>query len=102
METQQTIIPDASTLLNASKIALADDKPILLDYYIPSATQKAILVMFKDNPKRKVLYKSNQEYTSNIIKMGKLENDYIFVTQNSIYICHGNMQQQVFESENQL
>jgi hypothetical protein len=102
MANNQQILPGANALLNASRISINDDKPIMLDYYTASATGNAVLVMFRDNPKRKVLFKSNQEYTSGITKMGKVENDYIFVTENSIYICHGSMQQQTINSEDDL
>lgn len=91
---QINVSPSAKTLEHAAKFALNEDKPIMLDYYVASATGKAFLGEYSES-KRKFLFKSNEEYTSDIVRMGKSENDYIFITENSIYICNTSMKKKV-------
>lgn len=95
MEQQQ--LPSNKTMNHAVKYSMQQDKPIMMDYYQDSYNKKAFFAEEK-NTKRKFLIKANQEeYTSDIISMGKSDNDYIFITENSIYICHSNMPKTLFE-----
>ena len=77
-------LPSDVTLKHAAKLAIVDDKPILLDYWAPSLDKKA-LVGARENGE-KLLVKSEDEYTSTIAKFYKSGNDYIVITENSIYI----------------
>ncbi len=88
---QQEILPTAAVLLQAAKLALAQDKPILLDYFVDTATNKACMGEDQET-KEKVLFKSNDEFTSLVQKAYKVGTEYIIMTENSIYIAHGNMQ----------
>ncbi len=93
---QQVIMPSPTALVQAAKLALAQDKPILLDYYTDSHTGKAIM---GEDPevKEKMLVKSNEEFTSQIQNVYKIPSgqgdafDYIVLTENSIYIVSGKM-----------
>lgn len=82
--TNEIRIPDITTLQHAFKLALNEDKPIMTDYWIPSI-QKTVIIGVKDN-KEKLLVKSEEEYTSPICKIFKVGNEYIIMTENSIYI----------------
>tara|TARA_Y100000389_G_scaffold189192_1_gene212663 strand:+ start:240 stop:545 length:306 start_codon:yes stop_codon:yes gene_type:complete len=77
-------LPTQKTLMNAAKFAMMDDMPIMLDYWSDSM-QNQVFIGIKDN-QEKLLVKSEEEYTSNIKKIFKVENDYIIMTENSIYI----------------
>jgi hypothetical protein len=77
-------LPSDVTLKHAAKLAIVEDKPILLDYWAPSLDKKA-LVGARDNGE-KLLVKSEDEYTSTIAKFYKSGNEYIVITENSIYI----------------
>lgn len=77
-------LPTQKTLSNAAKFAVMDDMPIMLDYWSDSM-QNQVFIGIKDN-QEKLLVKSEEEYTSNIKKIFKVENDYIIMTENSIYI----------------
>ncbi len=81
-------LPGAQTLLQASKLAIQQDKPILLDYFVDSATGKAF-VGEDTETKQKMLVKSVEEFTSQIQKTYKVVDDYIIMTENSIYIISG-------------
>ena len=90
-------IPNEKVLLHAAKIALEHDKPILLDYYKETREGRAFLGEDKDT-KEKILVKSTEEYTSPVTKMFKAKDDYIVVTENSVYIVSGNMKKKEISS----
>lgn len=77
--------PDLITFQNATKIAISEDKPIMMDYW-SSSIDKTAIIGVRDN-KEKLLVKSTEEYTSPIQKIFKTgTNDYIIMTENSIYL----------------
>jgi 3-oxoacyl-ACP reductase-like protein len=77
--------PDLITFQNATKFAISEDKPIMMDYWTSSIDKTAIIGV-RDN-KEKLLVKSTEEYTSPIQKIFKTgTNDYIIMTENSIYL----------------
>jgi len=77
-------LPSDVTLKHASRLAIVEDKPIMLDYWTNSL-DKTVLIGVKDN-KEKLLVKSEEEYTSPISKIFKVGKEYIVMTENSIYI----------------
>jgi hypothetical protein len=87
----QSDIPSPAVLTQAAKLAVQQDKPILLDYYLETATGKACLGEDNDT-KEKVLVKNVEEYTSLIQKIFKAAEDYLIVTENSIYVVSGKIQ----------
>lgn len=82
--------PSNQCLQHAVKIAVVDDKPIMLDYLIPSQ-EKKVLIGVRENSE-KLLVKSEDEYTSPIEKIFKVENEYIIATENSLYIVSASIQ----------
>ena len=77
-------LPELNTLQHASKLAIVEDKPIMLDYWTFSL-EKSVLIGVKDN-QEKLLVKSEDEYTSPISKIYKVGKEYIIITENSIYL----------------
>jgi hypothetical protein len=77
-------LPENNTLQHAAKLAIVEDKPIMLDYWTNSL-DKSVLIGVKEN-KEKLLVKSEEEYTSPISKIYKVGKEYIIVTENSIYL----------------
>lgn len=73
-----------STLKNAWKLSILEDRPVLSDYWTASLDNNIILGV-KDNGD-KLLVKSEDEYTSPVQKIYKIEEEYIVMTENSIYI----------------
>jgi len=92
----QDILPTPTTLVQAAKLAIAQDKAIQLDYYVETHNQQAFLLEDNEAPaegeKEKVLYKNRDEFTSTIQKIYKVSTDYIVITENSIYIVSGKIQ----------
>ena len=78
------------------KIAIVEDKPILLDYWVSSLESKA-LIGVREN-QEKLLVKSEEEYTSPVNKIFKVENEYIIITENSIYLVIHPFQQNVYHN----
>ena len=81
-------LPSNNTLQHAAKIAIVDDRPIMLDYWAPSLEQKVLIGVREDG--EKLIVKSEDEYTSSITKIFKVETDYIVLTENSLYIIDVN------------
>ena len=77
-------LPSDTSLKHATKLAIVEDKPILLDYWTSSLDKKA-LVGVKESGE-KLLVKSEDEYTSPIAKFYKSGTEYIIITENSIYL----------------
>lgn len=79
------------TLRNACIIAIREDKPIMMDYYMSSLNGEAVIGA-REGTTEKMLVKSSDEYTSTISKNFKCGNEYIIQTENSIYIVSANIQ----------
>ena len=86
---EQYSIPSNKCLQHCCKIAITQDKPILLDYWTSSLDNK-IIIGVRDN-EEKLLVKSEEEYTSPIVKIYKIDNEYIILTENSIYVVSSNI-----------
>ena len=82
-------LPSDTTMKHTCKIAIVEDKPIILDYWSASLDGKA-LIGIRDN-KEKLLVKSEEEYTSPISKFYKVNQEYIIVTENSIYLVSSDI-----------
>jgi hypothetical protein len=76
--------PSNQCLQHVVKIAVVDDKPIMLDYWTDSQENK-VLIGVRDNGE-KLLVKIEEEYTSPIEKIYKVETEYIIATENSLYL----------------
>jgi len=77
-------LPSNKTFEHAAKIAIVEDKPIMLDYWTASI-EKSVLIGVNSN-KEKILVRNEEEYTSPVSKIFKVQTEYIIITENSIYI----------------
>jgi hypothetical protein len=82
-------LPSDTTLQHASKLAIVEDKPIMLDYWTASVDKKALVGVRESG--EKLLVKSAEEYTSAIAKFYKSASEYIIITENSIYIVSSDI-----------
>ncbi len=90
-------IPNDKVLAHAARIAINEDKPIMLDYY--SDTKAGTAFMGEDsNTKEKMLVRSEEEYTSPINKIFKVGDAFIVITENSIYIVAGNIKKKTIST----
>ena len=83
-------LPSNMCMQHASKLAIVEDRPIMLDYWSQSI-EKKVIIGVKENGE-KLLVKSEEEYTSPIGKIFKIESEYIILTENSIYIVSSDIQ----------
>lgn len=86
-----TLIPSAMLLQQAAKLAIEQDRAILLDYYEQTANGTAFLGEDPET-KERILVKSKEEFTSLIKKLYKVADDFIILTENSIYLVSGKIQ----------
>lgn len=82
-------LPSDTTLQHASKLAIVEDKPIMLDYWTASVDKKALVGVRESG--EKLLVKSAEEYTSPIAKFYKSGTEYIIITENSIYLVSSDI-----------
>lgn len=89
-DNEKLVLPPSSIWNQIAKISITEDKPIMLDYWLDSL-EKKILIGVKEN-KEKLLVKNEEEYTSPIAKIYKMEDVYIICTENSIYLTSTNIE----------
>jgi hypothetical protein len=77
-------LPCDTTLRHVAKLGIVEDKPIMYDYWTQSCDKK-VLIGVRENGE-KLLVKSEDEYTSPISKIYKVDKEYIIITENSIYL----------------
>jgi hypothetical protein len=81
----EDVIPTATTLQQAAKLAISQDKRIMLDYYNDSLNEKAFIGEDQES-KERVLIKTRKDFTSLVQKIFKVGDDYLIMTENSIYV----------------
>jgi hypothetical protein len=96
--TTQEVIPSAQTLSHAARIGIQQDKAIMLDYYLDTLNGKAFMGEDTET-KEKLLIKSNEEFTSLIQKVYKVQDDFIILTENSVYITSGKVQKKRIQAK---
>ena len=82
-------LPSTLCMNHAIKLAIVEDKPIMMDYWTASL-DKSVVIGVSEN-KDQLLVKSEDEYTSPIEKIYKVEGEYIIVTENSLYIVSASI-----------
>lgn len=82
-------MPHPETLQNAARLAIKEDRPIIMDYWTASIDKTATIGIGEDGTK--LLVKSMTEYTSTVQKIFKVKTDYIVMTENSIYLIDGEV-----------
>jgi hypothetical protein len=93
----QEKVPSVQTLVSAAKLAIQKDMPIQLDYFVDSAEGKAFLGE-DSNTGEKMLVKNAEEYTSHIQKIYKAGEDFIILTENSIYLASSKIQKRKIQA----
>lgn len=88
--TEDYRLPEVNTLTHATKLAIVEDKPIMMDYWRGSL-DKTVLIGLNENGE-KLLVKSDEEYTSTVVKIYKVNSEYIIMTENSIYLVDNQIQ----------
>lgn len=82
-------LPTSVTLNHVTKLSIVEDKPVMFDYWTDSLDRK-VLIGVRDNGE-KLLVKSEDEYTSPIAKIWKVETEFIIMTENSLYVVSADI-----------
>ena len=77
-------LPSQKILQHACKLACTHDKPIMLDYWVDSHSGKVMIGV--NESEEKILVRSEEQYTSPISKVYKVGDEFILITENSIYL----------------
>lgn len=86
--------PCEKALVYAARMAIEKDMPIMMDYY--SDTREGRAFLGEDSvTKDKMLVRSEEEYTSPISKILKVDDDFIVITENSIYLVSKNIKKRM-------
>lgn len=93
-------VPNEKVLAHAAKIAMEQDKPLMFDYYMDTRAGGAAFLGEDKDTKERILVKNPEEYTSPVKKMFKAKDDYIIVTENSVYIVSGSIKKKEISSAN--
>ena len=83
-------IPHQNAIVNSCKLSIVHDKPIYLNYWNDSQCNQVCIGKNPDG--EKMIVRDEEEYTSPIEKLYKIENAYVILTANSIYLVHTNIQ----------
>ena len=92
-ETQSTstgsklVLPSADTLSKALKLSLKLTKPIDCYFYLDSIRDRVCIM---NDGEDMIIYKNDDEHTSPILKTYKSEDQYIIITENTIYLLSAN------------
>ena len=63
----------------------------MMDYWVESHTPGKVIIGVRSN-EEKILLRSEDEYTSPISKLYKVGEEFILITENSIYIVSAKIQ----------
>ena len=77
-------LPHNNTMQHCAKLSIVEDKPIMMDYWVDSV-EKTVIIGVRDTDE-KLLVRSEEEYTSPISKIYKVEKEYFYDFQNKYYI----------------
>ena len=83
-EESQYTAPSNQCLQHCCKIAVVEDRPIMLDYWT-SSLDETVIIGVRENGE-KLLVKSEDEYTKKKKKIYKVETEFIIITENSLYV----------------
>ena len=91
----------ANCLIKILEIAIEADKPLRFDYYMPSYRQSegfTCRIASTNEPNEKILFKSEMEQTSPLLRVLKVTGEdncptenLLCETHNSLYVVHSNI-----------
>jgi hypothetical protein len=77
-------MPSGTAMRYAAQKAEDTDRPILMDYWRESLEGKVVFGIRSDG--EKLLVKSASEYTSHVVRIFKVDDSYLVLTENSLYL----------------
>jgi len=81
--------PSDKTLQQAVKLSIKTAKPICFYFYVDSLKGKVCISSDGDD---KIIYKNDDEHTSPIMNTFRCQNEFLVVTENTIYVIASSTQ----------
>ncbi len=82
-QSEQITIPCDNTLNQAAKLSIKISKPVCFYFYLDSCRGNINIGTTESD---KIIYKNMEEHTSTISNIYKVNNEFLVVTENTIYI----------------
>ena len=82
-------LPSSTVMQHACKMAIVEDRPMMMDYWVDSL-EKGVFIGVREGGE-KLLVKNADEYTSHISKIFKVGEEYLIMTENSIYVVSASI-----------
>ena len=82
-------IPAPDTLQQACKLSIKLQKPMCFYFYVDSLKGN---ICIASNDDEKIIFKTNDEHTSPIQNTYKVNDEYLVVTENTIYVISAKTQ----------
>ena len=76
-------LPSDKTLQQAVKLSIKTSKPICFYFYVESLKQK---ISICSDGEDKIIFKNQEEHTSPILNTYKCGDEFLVVTENTIYV----------------
>jgi hypothetical protein len=93
--------PHIETLRSVYNLGMTRDMPIMLDYWSESLKKRVFIgKKTEEGETETILVKSEEEYTSPIKQVFKSKEEYIILTENSIYIVDSKIPQKLVNFKN--
>jgi len=92
MESKEMVLPSQKVMQHACKLACSNDKPIMMDYWLESHESPSKIMIGVRSNEEKILLRSEEEYTSPISKVYKVGDEFLLITENSIYVVSAKIQ----------
>ena len=80
-------LPSDKSLQQAVKLSIKTSKPICFYFYIDSLKQK---ISISSDGEDKIIFKNQEEHTSPILNTYKCGEEFLVVTENTIYVISAN------------
>ena len=81
-------LPDVKTLTQAAKLSIKVSKPICFYFYVDSLKKK---ISICSDGEDKIIFKNQEEHTSPILNTYKCGDEYLVITENTIYVVSSNI-----------
>ena len=82
-QSEQITIPCDNTLNQAAKLSIKISKPVCFYFYLDSCRGNINIGTTESD---KIIFKNMEEHTSTISNIYKVNNEFLVVTENTIYI----------------
>jgi hypothetical protein len=81
-------LPSDKTLQQAVKLSIKTAKPICFYFYVDSLKKK---ISICSDGEDKIIFKNQEEHTSPILNTYKCGDEYLVITENTIYVVSSNI-----------